>query len=98
MTNEDVALRPSTRDVRLSVFLLAVPLLLWIPPVLFLCRINGYFLDRLLLKALVSERGAFRLLARRQFHSVLSRTSQHRLHLRMGRIESAKGRRIRRCR
>ncbi len=47
----NVELRASTRNVRLSVVLLAVPLLLWIPPVLFLCRIDGYFLDRLLLKA-----------------------------------------------
>lgn len=41
----------STRDVRWSVVLLVIPLLLWVPPILFLCRINGYFLDRVLLKA-----------------------------------------------
>ncbi len=41
----------ANRDIRLSVILLAVPLLLWVPPILFFCRINGYLLDRLLLKA-----------------------------------------------
>ena len=41
----------SSRDVRWGVILLAVPLLLWVPPILYFCRINGYFLDRLLLKS-----------------------------------------------
>lgn len=41
----------STRDFRLSVILLVVPLVLWVPPILFFCRINGYVLDRLVLKA-----------------------------------------------
>ena len=41
----------STREARLSVILLAVAALLWVPPILYWCRVNGYVLDRLLLKA-----------------------------------------------
>ncbi len=43
--------REPRRRVRWCVLLLAIPSLLWIPPVLYLNRINGYYLDRLLLKA-----------------------------------------------